>query len=253
MARGMAPLTIDPGLRIGSEGRYELRHPVICSRSSILYDGIDHLLARRVAIKQLQSSSIEERTAERPGQIEEARLIASLGHPLIVQIYDICSDGTNSFIVMEFLEGVTLDAFCRKAPLSQSRVMHVLDQLLEALSHTHAREILHRDLKPANVFVRTDGRVCLLDFSLSRRFSASDASLGAPAADALCGSTPAWLAPECWAGAAPGVASELWSVGMIALELLIGADGPAEGHAPADLASGRGVAAGTVGPVEGGI
>ncbi len=174
----------------------------------------DALYTQKVAVKLLRGLP-NPRTAERLA--EERRILAGLQHPNIARLYD---GGTTAagmpYLVMEFVDGQPLDAYCRaRAPDLRQR-LSLFVGVCRAVQAAHARLVVHCDLKPGNILVRADGEPVLLDFGIARLLDAGDES----ARSGFC--TPAYAAPETLAAQPAGVASDVFSLGVILLELLTG-------------------------------
>nr|WP_255698989.1 tetratricopeptide repeat protein [Luteimonas sp. Y-2-2-4F] len=179
----------------------------------LLAERADGLYAQRAAIKVLHGmpgTGAVERLAE------ERRILAGLQHPHIAHLYD---GGTTPqgrpYLVMEHVDGIPVDAYCREAGLGLEARLQLFVEICGAVQAAHARLVVHCDLKPANVLVREDGEPVLLDFGISRLLTG--------AADAGGGYyTPGYAAPEILAGQAPGIAGDVYGLGVLLLELVAG-------------------------------
>src|SRR5262249_32328615 len=127
----------------------------------------DEKLKRDVAIKSLPSEFLYD--SERLARFErEARVLASLNHPNIAAIYDLESAGKQSFLVMEFVEGETLEQRTAGGPIPLREALTIAKQIAEAMEAAHEKGVVHRDLKPPNVKITPDGKVKVLDFGLAK-------------------------------------------------------------------------------------
>lgn len=203
--------------------------------TSVVYRGEDLRLHRPVALKFLA-----EELAQRPSILqrlqEEARTASSLNHPNICTVYDIGEYLGQPFIVMEYLEGDTLESWmarsgranepeARKIALRQK--VGLATQIADALSAAHKRGIIHRDIKPANVFVTVTGLVKLLDFGLAQVAvdNAGDRhedQIRRKAQGHPTSGTPAYMSPEQEEGAQLDQRSDIFSFGVLLAELLTG-------------------------------
>ncbi|AKC87484.1 serine/threonine-protein kinase [Pseudoxanthomonas suwonensis] len=172
----------------------------------------DELYVQTVAVKLLRGLS-DPRTAERLA--EERRILAGLQHPNIARLYD---GGTTAaglpYLVMEFVDGQALDAYCRDQALDLRQRLALFVRVCRAVQAAHAHLVVHCDLKPGNVLVRADGEPVLLDFGIARLLDGA----GQGERTAYC--TPAYAAPETLSGQPVGVASDVFSLGVILVELL---------------------------------
>ncbi len=185
-----------------------------------VYLADDTRLLRQVALKVLTG------TVAHASLLREARMVARLHHSNIATIYDVLEAHGRLHIVMELLEGRTLGDRQREGRVAATEAAGYVRQILEAVRHAHSKGVIHCDLKPANVFILPANDIKVLDFGLARLDAPSmhTVSMG------LAG-TPRFLAPERLLGQPPGAQTDVYSVGVILADLLIGA---AESSASAD-------------------
>lgn len=177
----------------------------------------DEVLGRQVALKRIGmmpgGASPDLERAER-----EARLAARLNHPHVVAVFDLLTDEDGQWLVMEYVEGVTLAGLVqRDGALSSDEASPLLVQAADALTAAHAVGIVHRDVKPSNILVSPDGQVKLSDFGIAR--AEADASL---TQTGLVTGSPAYLAPEVASGRSATDASDVWSLGATLFHALNG-------------------------------
>lgn len=183
-----------------------------------VYLATDNVLGRKVAIKNLKGhlsgdSSFRERF------MNEAKILARLSHPNIALLYNYIQKGEDSYMVMEFVEGRSIDALIKTyGTLPHSLVVPVICQALEGLHHAHSRHVLHRDLKPANIMITDDGHVKIMDFGIARM--AGDV-LQLTRAKSVIG-TLEYIAPELIDGKEPSVASDIYALAVAMYEMLTG-------------------------------
>ena len=151
--------------------RYRLEAKIGHGGMGIVHRAIDQELDRPVAIKVLAQSD-DAHASER--FLVEAKRTAGVRHPCIVEVFDVGKDGVDAFLVMELLEGQTLDTRLERGPpVSPAEAIVIGGQICDALAAAHDAGLVHRDLKPSNVFLlnATDGalRVKLLDFGIAKR------------------------------------------------------------------------------------
>jgi serine/threonine protein kinase len=182
-----------------------------------VYAGFDPALQRRVAVKVLLPEISNDRgMADR--FLREARTVASLQHPHVVTVYSVRSrDGVHA-IVMQYVEGRSLDAaLAERGSLPLSVAGMLLAQACDGLQHAHDRGVIHRDVKPANVLIEHDGRAIVSDFGIARR------ETGPRTTDTgLVVGTWAYMSPEQRAADAITAATDQYALGVMAFELLTG-------------------------------
>ena len=165
----------------------------------------------------------------------EARLLAALNHPNIATIYSVEEYEGSPAIVMELIEGETLNVKLLDGPLPVAQAVQIGRQVAGALSAAHERGIVHRDLKPANIHLRPDGTVKVLDFGLAKAVTQSDTRLSTPSVTttgSIMG-TASYMSPEQARGEEADRRTDIWAFGCLLFELLSG--GPAfDGATPAD-------------------
>jgi len=200
-------------------GKYELQGVLGKGGMSAVYRGFDPAISRSVAIKIIAKSALDE------GELQhllarfrhEAQAVGRLSHPGIVQIYDYGEDDEIAYIVMELVQGKTLLQHLRAhANYDLREIGDIIGQLLDALGHAHAAGVVHRDVKPSNIMINNDGRLKISDFGIAHTESSDLTQHG----DVL--GTPHYMAPEQFLGLDIGVPADLYSVGVIAYDLLTG-------------------------------
>lgn len=197
-------------------GKYRVDRLVGEGGMGEVYRVIDGGTGNVRALKTLLATSPETRVWER--FMNEARIQSRLSHPGIAAFYEMFLYEGRPCIVMEFVEGETLQERLRRhGPLGGVEAIAVLDSICDALGYLHAEGVLHRDLKSANVKLTPDGGVKLLDFGIARfRESARLTRMGS-----VMG-TPESLAPELLQGKLADERSEVWSIGILGYEMLTG-------------------------------
>src|SRR3989440_1272836 len=178
-------------------GRYNIERTLGKGAMGVVYEGIDPRLGRRVAIKTILKSHLDEDTAKDYSMrfVREAHAVARLNHPNIVQVYDFGEEGDIAYLVMEFIRGDEL-----KSPLSTGRqfdrkeCVRIMCELLDALEFAHQAGVIHRDIKPANVMLDSAKRAKLTDFGVAR-ITEGEPDADMTRAGALIG-TPSYMSPE---------------------------------------------------------
>ncbi len=203
---------------VGSRlGKYDIRAEIGKGGMGMVYLGYDPLLDRKVAVKVLAPHLVWE-----AGFIErflrEARAAARLKHTGIVTIYDVGQESNQYYIVMEYLEGQTLAQVIReRGALPAEQTVTILGRLAEALDYAHECGLVHRDIKPGNIVVHPSGNVTLADFGVAR--AAQETRL--TTTGALIG-TPKYMSPEQVRGEEVDRRTDVYSLGIVAYEMLCG-------------------------------
>ncbi len=207
---------------IGSKlaNRYEILGELGRGGMGVVYRARDPLLNREVAVKLISSSDLTTELEERFQR--EAQLVAQMDHPAIVPIHDLGRDQGSLFFVMPLVGGTTLLRLVRDQSLRLGEVVDIGIQVAEALDYSHSRGVVHRDIKPANIMVtREEGgagvRVRVMDFGLAH--SATESRL--TKTGTLVG-TVAYLSPEQVASRAFDGRSDVYSLGVVLYECLVG-------------------------------
>ena len=186
-----------------------------------VYRARHQTLGRRVAIKSLHPALLNNASLVRRF-LQEARLVNTINHPHIVEVYDFVEAPGQVYAVMELLEGETLAHRLETKPLSLAEVLRLAEQLAEALEAAHALSVVHRDLKPDNVFItQRDGRdwVKVLDFGVAKLLSDEGPRVAETQNGDVLG-TPRYMAPEQAAGLECDARTDLYAFGTVLFELL---------------------------------
>ncbi len=197
-------------------GRYRILEELGQGGMSIVYKGLDTSLDRLVAVKVLHAH-LAQKPESRLRLEREARAVARLSHPNILEVYDTSGAASNAspemaYIVTEYIAGTTLRAFLETEKLYPPELaVMVMHELSGALAHAHQAGVLHRDLKPDNVMIRSDGVLKLTDFGIAKMIDRDERMT---MTGALVGS-PAYMAPEIIEGEEAGAAADVFSLGTM--------------------------------------
>lgn len=200
-------------------GRYTVVDKIGQGGMSVVYRALDPSLDRAVALKVMHPH-LAERDESRARFSREARAVARLRHPHIVEVYDYAPpDSEQAYIVSELIAGPTLRAFAEEHPLRHPEAAAlIMLPIVEALAHAHAHGIIHRDVKPENIMVRPDGSPVLMDFGIAQMVDTETLT----ATGTVLGS-PAHMAPEVVDGHEVGAPADVFSVGTVLYWLVCGA------------------------------
>ncbi|MCX5795974.1 MAG: protein kinase [Elusimicrobia bacterium] len=213
-ARAAKTARVDVGTVIGSN--YRIERLIGEGGMGKVFEGFDTAIRRKVAIKMMRAELRREIGDEQI--LEEARLVALVRHPNVVEIYAALQEAGEIFLVFDFVAGLPLyDLLLSKRRLSLPEAAHILGQVAAGLDVAHAKQVIHRDLKPANVVISNEGVAKLMDFGIAHRSSNGGSQ---ETLDKTLGTMP-YMAPEQHDGTV-SKESDLYALGVMAYELLTG-------------------------------
>lgn len=196
--------------------RYEILDQLGGGGMSLVYKAKDKFLNRLVTIKVLRSIYTSDNEFARRFK-REARAVASLSHPNIVNIHDIGQEDAMHYLVIEYIDGENLKEFIRKnKEITFQETLNIISQICEALQHAHDNNIVHRDVKPQNILIANDGRVKLTDFGIAVETTETITNN-----DMVMGSVH-YISPEQAQGKKATSRSDIYSLGVILYEMLTG-------------------------------
>lgn len=199
------------------DGRYELREVIGVGGMAVVYKAYDNIEDRIVAVKILKEefSSNEEFLRRFKN---ESKAIAVLSHPNIVKVFDVSFGDILQYIVMEYIDGITLKQFIEEqGVLRWKDAVHFIIQILRALQHAHDKGIVHRDVKPQNIMLLPDGKIKVADFGIARFARSEHQTI----TDKAIGSVH-YISPEQARGDVTDEKSDLYSIGVMLYEMLTG-------------------------------
>jgi serine/threonine-protein kinase len=198
-------------------GRYRVGRRLGQGGMALVYAGHDLLLGRDVAIKTLRPEFASD-PAFRARFEREARAAAALSHPNIIDIFDVGEEGGQPFIVMELVRGKSLrEIIAAEAPFHSNDVAELLEQVGSALDYAHARGYVHRDIKSGNILVDEHGRARVVDFGIAKGLADADLTETGGGFG-----TVGFISPEQAEGLMATPASDVYSAGVVAYEMLTG-------------------------------
>ena len=221
---------MDPNIGKILNDRYELLDVLGVGGMAVVYKAKCHRLNRLVAVKVLKPElAADEKIRSRFH--DESKAVGMMGHPNIVNVYDVNQDGDIDYFVMELVDGITLKQYIhrRGGVLNWREALHFSVQILQGLDHAHSRGIIHRDVKPQNIMVLRDGSVKVADFGI-----ATIADAQKTMTQEALGSVH-YISPEQAKGSAVDERSDLYSTGVVLYEMLTGRL-PYEGDSPVAVA-----------------
>ncbi len=206
--------------------RYEIVAKLGAGAHGVVYRAVDTMLDRHVAIKQVRLDQIADAALAdemRQRTAREAKMAAKLHHPGIVAIHDVFHTAASTLLIMEFVNGNTLEVELRESGrLSLDKTLELMEQVADALDHAHAHGVVHRDIKPANLILEKTGAIKIADFGIAKLQSGSTSSPNITATGSVLG-TPYYMSPEQARGAAHlDGRSDLFSLACVTYECLSG-------------------------------
>ncbi len=209
------------------QDRYRILHQIGGGGMGMVYLAEDNRLAgRRCAVKEMSPQKLapEDRGWATNAFRQEAQMLARLNHPGLTAVTDFFAEDGDWYLVMEYVEGQTLEAVLAAAPggrLSTGEALQTVRQLCEVLKYLHGQNppVIFRDLKPSNVMVTPQGQIKLIDFGIARFFKSAQSQ------DTVTLGTPGYAAPEQWGRAGQSDArSDIYGLGVLLLRLITGYD-----------------------------
>lgn len=197
-------------------GRYKIIRPVGYGGMAEVFLAHDELLDRNVAIKMLRDQFISDKELLEQFQ-REAKSAARLVHPYIINIYDVVSEGSNQYIVMEYVDGVTLKEYMQEHKLSLNAVLEIGVRLADALQHAHSHRIIHCDIKPQNILLDKNMNPKIADFGIAKMVTNQTMVYS----KAVMGSVH-YISPEQASGGKITACSDVYSLGIVLFEMLTG-------------------------------
>ena len=213
-------------------GKYEILEEIGRGSMGIVYKGRDPFINRLVAIKIIKKDLLDPAQSKEAllGRLkQEAQAAGNLSHTNIVVIYDYGEDAETAYIIMSYVEGKNLNSFFENFEgVDVKRIVEIMSDILDALSHAHEKNVIHRDIKPANIILTPEGRIRITDFGIAR-IESSELTLFGTAIG-----TPNYMAPEQHRGEKIDRRADLFSAGVILYQLLTG-EKPFDGSSYASI------------------
>ncbi len=199
-------------------GRYQVKELLGSGAMGSVFQGWDPKLKRELALKTMRVNAEDiDQQKLIASLMDEAAVSARFHHPNIVTVYDVAEEGSAAYIAMELVDGTNLEKYLSsRGPLDTDQVIPLGAAIARALATAHSHDLVHHDVKPANVLLGRDRSIKVTDFGISELISAATRS-----DDVICG-TPGYIAPECFLGDPYSPSADLFSLGLIFYEALVG-------------------------------
>ena len=200
------------------DGRYSIESLVGVGGMANVYRGTDLKTSNQIAVKVLKDEFLDNEELVRRFK-NESKAISILSHPNIVKVYDVSVTDKLQYIVMEYVDGITLKEYLKQrgGALTWKETVHFATQILSALQHAHSKGIIHRDVKPQNIMLLADGSIKMMDFGIARFSRAQSQTVS----DKAIGSVH-YISPEQAKGERTDARTDIYSVGVMLYEMLSG-------------------------------
>lgn len=200
------------------DGRYLIQSLVGVGGMANVYRGVDEKTGNAIAVKVLKEEFLDNEELVRRFK-NESKAISILSHPNIVKVYDVSVTDRLQYIVMEYVDGITLKEYLKQrgGVLTWKETVYFATQVLGALQHAHAKGIIHRDVKPQNIMLLADGSIKMMDFGIARFSRAQSQTVS----DKAIGSVH-YISPEQAKGDRTDARTDIYSVGVMLYEMLSG-------------------------------
>ena len=200
------------------DGRYLIQGLVGVGGMANVYRGVDEKTGNAIAVKVLKEEFLDNEELVRRFK-NESKAISILDHPNIVKVYDVSVTDRLQYIVMEYVDGITLKEYLKQrgGALTWKETVHFATQVLRALQHAHSKGIIHRDVKPQNIMLLADGSIKMMDFGIARFSRAQSQTVS----DKAIGSVH-YISPEQAKGDKTDARTDIYSVGVMLYEMLSG-------------------------------
>lgn len=200
------------------DGRYLIQSLVGVGGMANVYRGVDEKTGNAIAVKVLKEEFLDNEELVRRFK-NESKAISILDHPNIVKVYDVSVTDRLQYIVMEYVDGITLKEYLKQrgGALTWKETVHFATQVLRALQHAHSKGIIHRDVKPQNIMLLADGSIKMMDFGIARFSRAQSQTVS----DKAIGSVH-YISPEQAKGDKTDARTDIYSVGVMLYEMLSG-------------------------------
>ncbi len=200
------------------DGRYSIESLVGVGGMANVYRGTDLKTGNQIAVNVLKDEFLDNEELVRRFK-NESKAISILSHPNIVKVYDVSVTDKLQYIVMEYVDGITLKEYLKQrgGALTWKETVHFATQILSALQHAHSKGIIHRDVKPQNIMLLADGSIKMMDFGIARFSRAQSQTVS----DKAIGSVH-YISPEQAKGERTDARTDIYSVGVMLYEMLSG-------------------------------
>ncbi len=199
------------------DGRYEIIEIIGVGGMAVVYKAFDNIENKIVAVKILKDEYISNEDFRRRFK-NESKAIAVLSHPNIVKVFDVSYGDILQYIVMEYVDGITLKEYIEQQGVIDTReAVYFVTQILRALQHAHDKGIVHRDIKPQNIMLISDGTIKVTDFGIARMSRSETRTMTGEAIGSIH-----YISPEQVKGGVTDAKADIYSVGVVLYEMLTG-------------------------------